>query len=227
MAQNFEVLRKAPYLLLLLSYKRIQLRNNQMEEMQKPRYEVRDAEFPLSLCMPLSQHLEVLINPVALPAPSFRFFIQASLVAQMVKNLPAMEETQVLSLGWEDPLEIWLPIPEYWPSTPVFLPGESHGQRSLVSYIQSMGLQRVRHDWVTNTHTYSGVLGCASDKEPIWNAGDTRDSGVIPGSEKFPEKEMANHSSILVWEIPWTKDPGGLQSMAQQSQAQLSNWAHP
>ena len=34
---------------------------------------------------------------------------------------------------------------------------------------------------------------------------------------------MATHSSILIWEIPWKKDPGGLQSMALQSQAQLSN----
>ena len=49
----------------------------------------------------------------------------------MVKNLPAMQETQVLSLGWEDPLE----------------------------------------------------------------------------------KEMATHSSILAWRIPWTEDPGGPQSM--------------
>ena len=120
--------------------------NNQMEEMQRPRYEGREAEFPCSLCMPLSQHLKVLINPEALSAPSFRFFMQPSLVAQMVKNLPTVEETQVQSLGWEDPLEIWLPTPEYWPSTPVFLPGESHGQRSLVGCIQSMGLQRVRHD---------------------------------------------------------------------------------
>ena len=55
----------------------------------------------------------------------------ASMVAQMVKNLPAMPETQVLSLGWEDPLE----------------------------------------------------------------------------------KEIATHSSILVWEIPWIEEPGGLQSM--------------
>ena len=46
----------------------------------------------------------------------------------MVKNLPAMQETQVLSLGQEDPLEKrWLP-------TPVFLPGKSHKQRSLVGY---------------------------------------------------------------------------------------------
>ena len=46
----------------------------------------------------------------------------------MVKNLPALQETQVQSLGWEDPLE------EGRGSTPVFLPGESYRQRSLVGY---------------------------------------------------------------------------------------------
>ena len=46
----------------------------------------------------------------------------------MVKNLPVMQKTQVRSLSWEGALEKeWLP-------TPVFLSGESHGQRSLVSY---------------------------------------------------------------------------------------------
>ena len=59
----------------------------------------------------------------------------AFLLAQMVKNLPAMQETQVRSLGQEDPLE----------------------------------------------------------------------------------KELATHSSILAWEIPWTEEPGGLQSMGSQS----------
>ena len=45
----------------------------------------------------------------------------ASLVAQLVKNLPAMWETWVRSLGWEDPWRReWLP-------TPVFWPGEFHG----------------------------------------------------------------------------------------------------
>ena len=58
----------------------------------------------------------------------------ASLVAQMVKRLHAMQETWVQSLGWEDPLE----------------------------------------------------------------------------------NEMATHSSILVWKIPWTEDPGRLQSMGSQ-----------
>ena len=58
----------------------------------------------------------------------------ASLVAQTVKNLPAMRETQARSLGWEGPLE----------------------------------------------------------------------------------KEMATHSSILAWTIPWTEEPDGLQSMGSQ-----------
>ena len=59
---------------------------------------------------------------------------RTSLVAQMVKNPPAMQETWVRSLGWEDPLE----------------------------------------------------------------------------------KGMATHSSILAWRIPWTEEPGGLQSMGSQ-----------
>ena len=60
--------------------------------------------------------------------------VKASLVDQMVKNLPAMWETWVQSLGWEDPLK----------------------------------------------------------------------------------KEMATHSSILAWRIPWTKEPGRLQSKGSQ-----------
>ena len=65
---------------------------------------------------------------------NFYWSVVASLVAQMVKNLPAMLETWVQSLGWEDPLE----------------------------------------------------------------------------------KGMSVHSSILAWEIPWTEEPGGLQSIALQ-----------
>ena len=49
-------------------------------------------------------------------------------IAQMVKNLPVMQKTQVQSLGQEDP---WR---REWQPAPVFLPGESHGQRSLVGY---------------------------------------------------------------------------------------------
>ena len=52
----------------------------------------------------------------------------ASLVAQTVKNLSAMQESWVRSLGWKDTLEN-RKLP-----TPVFLPGEFRGQRSLVGY---------------------------------------------------------------------------------------------
>ena len=51
---------------------------------------------------------------------------EASLVAQLVKNLPVMLGTQVQSLGWEDPLQKGMATHS------IFLPGESHGQRSLV-----------------------------------------------------------------------------------------------
>ena len=50
------------------------------------------------------------------------------MVAQTVKHLPSMGETQVQSLGQEDPLE------KEMTTHPVFLPGEFHGQRKLVDY---------------------------------------------------------------------------------------------
>ena len=68
-------------------------------------------------------------------------FVKASLVAQIVKSLPAVQETPVQSLGWEDPLE----------------------------------------------------------------------------------KEMATHSSILAWRIPWTKEPGRLQSIGHKSRTQRTS----
>ena len=46
-------------------------------------------------------------------------------------------------------------------------------------------------------------------KESACNAGDL---GSIPGSGRPLEEGMATHSSILVWRIPWTEEPGGLQS---------------
>ena len=67
------------------------------------------------------------------------FQYQASLVAQMVKNVPAVQETQVQSLGWEDPLE-----------------KEMARQSSILAWeipwteepggLRSMGSQRVGHD---------------------------------------------------------------------------------
>ena len=68
-------------------------------------------------------------------------FLRASLVAQTVKNPPAMQETQetqIQSLSWEDPMEKGT-------ATSVFLPGESPWTEE-PGRLQFMGLQRVGHD---------------------------------------------------------------------------------
>ena len=77
---------------------------------------------------------------------------QASLVTETVKNLPAMQETQVRSLGWEDPLE------KEWQPTSVFLPGKAYGQRNLAGY-SPLGCKRAGHDLATEREqdTYQRV----------------------------------------------------------------------
>ena len=57
-----------------------------------------------------------------------RMVLEASLVAQVVKILPAMQDMSVQSLGGEDPLEKGMATQS------VFLPAEFHGQRSLAGY---------------------------------------------------------------------------------------------
>ena len=74
-------------------------------------------------------------------------YYRASLVAQMVKNLPAMWETCVWSLSQEDPLEKGMATHSSilaWRIPWTEEPGE----------LQSMVLQRVKHDWAPNTHYY-------------------------------------------------------------------------
>ena len=53
-------------------------------------------------------------------------------------------------------------------------------------------------------------------KNPAVNVGDVRDAGSIPGSGRSPGVGNGNHSSILAWRIPWTKEPGGLQPIGSQ-----------
>ena len=60
---------------------------------------------------------------------------------------------------------------------------------------------------------YSDFPGGSDCKESTCNAGDP---GLIPGQKDPLEEEMATHSSILAWRIPWTEEPGGLQSMGSQ-----------
>ena len=53
-------------------------------------------------------------------------------------------------------------------------------------------------------------------KNPLANAGNIRNMGSICGIEHLLEKEMATHSSILAWRIPWTEEPSRLQSIGSQ-----------
>ena len=94
-----------------------------------------------------------------------------SLVVQMVKNLPAMQETQVQSLGQEDPLEKGMST--YSSSLAWRIPWtEEPGS------LQSTGSQRVRHDWATNTFT---LVSLSKGLEWLfWNKAVCFKMGVCP-----------------------------------------------
>ena len=92
------------------------------------------------------------LSPLNLRCPSA--IQRPHLVAQMVKNLPAMQETQVQSLGRENPLEKGTAIHSSILAWRIPWTEES-------GRLQSMGSQRVRHDWETNTFTFSYSRGVA------------------------------------------------------------------
>ena len=104
-------------------------------------------------------------------------------MAQSVKNLSTMRETWVLSLDQEDPLDKRIA------TTPVFLPGEFHGQRSLVGYSPWDYKELDTTEWLTHTHTHT-------HKERNDNS--------------LEEEGNGNPLTILAWRIPETEEPGGL-----------------
>ena len=61
-----------------------------------------------------------------------------------------------------------------------------------------------------------GFPGGEVVKNLLANTGDIGDVGLILGWEEPLEEVMATHSSVLAWRIPWTEEPGGLQSMELQ-----------
>ena len=63
---------------------------------------------------------------------------------------------------------------------------------------------------------YGASLVAQLVKNPPAMQGDTGEVGSIPGSEDLLEEGMATYSNILAWRIPWTKEPGGLQSKGLQ-----------
>ena len=74
-----------------------------------------------------------------------------------------------------------------------------------------------------NSPTPLGPPGWLSGKESTCNA---EDMSLTPQLERSPVQEMATHSSVLVWRIPWTEETGRLQSSGLQSWEQLSTHTH-
>ena len=100
----------------------------------------------------------------------------------MVKNLPAMQETQVQSLGWEDPLE-----------------KEMATHSSLLAW---------KIPWMEEPDRLLS-MGVAKSRTRLSNLTFTFHFHAL-------EKEMATHSSLFAWKIPRTMEPGRLQSMGSK-----------
>ena len=140
-------------------------------------------------------------------------------------SLPAMWETRVQSLAQEDLLEKGMA------SHSIVLPGKSHGRRNLVG-CSPWG--REESDTTERLHFHFS-LSCIGGGNPLQFSylENPRDGGAwlaaVYGVAQSPtrlkrlssssssikkvEKTMATHSSILAWKIPWTEEPGRLQSM--------------
>ena len=92
----------------------------------------------------------------------------------------------------------------------VLFPQDSHGAKQQHAYI--LGSKGLRASQV--------VLVV---KNLPANAGDTRDVGSVLGwGRPPPEKEMATHSSILAWEIPWTKESARLYSPWDRTESDIT-----
>ena len=119
-----------------------------------------------------------------------------------------MWETPVWSLDLEDALEKELATHSSILAWKIPWTEEMGGLQLMVS-------QRVEHDWASNTFPVAQM---------VKNLPAMRETLVISlGQEDYLQKEMATHSSILAWRIPWTEEPGGLQSI--ESQTVGHDWA--
>ena len=105
-------------------------------------------------------------------------------LAQIVKNLPTMQEIRF------DPWVSKIFWGREWLSTPVFLPGEFHGQRSLADY-SSMGSPRTGHDRVTDTSTFRKQISLSLTDIP----------GVLVSSQLWKEIYKDTQGEILSFYI--------------------------
>ena len=99
-------------------------------------------------------------------------------------------------------------------------PNEHQSCLSLCPF-QRCALAESAHGYRVLDH-HCGPRGWLSGKEPACRSMRVRSLG----REAPLEEEMATHSSVLAWKIPWMEEPGGLQSMGLQSQTQLTMHTH-
>ena len=164
-----------------------------------------------------------------------------SLVAQTVKNLPAVQETLLGSLGWEDPLEKGMAIHCSIHAWRIPWTEEPGG-------LQSVGSQRAGHGWATDSTTTTcfpekftyiklwviSTKPWASQvalvvKNPPVKAGDTGDTHWIPGSqETHTGSSEGRHGNPLQYScLENPMDRGAWQATihgAAKSQTRLSNY---
>ena len=95
-----------------------------------------------------------------------------------------------------------------WQPTPVLLSGKSHGRSSLVGYSPWGHKESDTTQGLNNHNTWAQRL----KRLP----GMRKNQVQSLGWEDPLEKEMATHSSTLVWKIPWVEEPGRLQSMGSR-----------
>ena len=110
-----------------------------------------------------------------------------------------------------------IPWRRKWQPTPVVLPGKSHGQRSLVDY-SPWGFKESNMTEVLNHHLWKSILWPAlKERSQTWKRNIVGFLVYkVPSKQNEPfmtEKAWAPHSSTLAWKIPWTEEPGRLQSM--------------
>ena len=74
-----------------------------------------------------------------------------------------------------------------------------------------------------SSSNFTDFPGGSNSRASAYNAGDP---GLTLGREDLLEKEIATHSSTLAWKIPWTEEPGGLQSMGSGKESDTTERLH-
>ena len=102
-----------------------------------------------------------------------------------------------------------------WQPTPVFLPGKSHGQRNLAGYSPQGSKESNMTEAAWHTRMQRNKKpGDRCDQENYFSLSSIKFISELNVAYRLLwEKAMATHSSTLAWKIPWTEEPGGLQSM--------------